>query len=237
MPKTEISEMIHNSAKHLSGLQSGILLLQTKLSDEILKLKIVDEKDRTVEQLIAGMLDNLKSLNVNVKGIMNTASELPVLNKADIETEILEFLKSWKKNKNYAFDFITKEFNMSTYEKKNWQCLIDKSMLGIIFKCIIENSECHAFVDDKKTDYKQEIVMDKEGNTIIIQFCNNGQRPNRTFTEEAFFTKGHSVGSTGKDGIGGYLIKKYMEKMNGMAAVDAYNDKYSFVVTLKFPII
>jgi signal transduction histidine kinase len=222
----EISEMVHNSAQYMSGLQSGLDIVASLLPEENKDIKVPGDENRTINGLLSELKKDVNRVHSSMKGILEVPSEPNLVNASPVG--ILYDYLAIKAKHNYKIDLVD-----NNIENK---CLVDIEKLKAVFDNIIDNSERHGFIDGDRRDYTQVIEVEKNDNILVIKFKNNGKRPDETFTADAYFTKGCKVGPTGNTGLGGYQVKKYIEQMGGMVSIDTTDKNYTFIVTLKLHI-
>ena len=219
----------HDAAQYLSKISSVKSLFEGRLSSGALTLTDEFKSGNTVK-------DYLEDIGKCVRHVTSFLEQMTFLTDVlpqkpvDISQLLQKLVDNTLTTKKY-------EVLLELSESMNGtKCLLDER-IHKAFDNILSNAERHAFTNKNRKDYKISIKAVKEGDIVILSFSNNGTPPDRTLTEEGFFTRGLHVGPTGHSGFGGSIIRETIEAQNGI--VHLYlneNSEYPFQLEIKLPV-
>ena len=101
---------------------------------------------------------------------------------------------------------------------------------------IIQNAEIHGFVESDRKDYKIDVFLsiDEQKDMYQIDFVNNGSPLPIGLTKEMYGTNGKKAGRTGGTGVGGHIVKSFVEHFGG--DYDLFMDNNEVVIRILLPI-
>lgn len=219
----------HDAAQYLSKISSAKSLFEVRLNSGALTLTDEFKSGNTVK-------DYLEDIGKCVRHVTSFLEQMTFLTDVlpqkpvDISQLLLKLVENTLTTKKYE---ILLELSESLNGTK---CLLDER-IHKAFDNILSNAERHAFTNKNRKDYKISIKAVKEGDIVILTFSNNGTPPDRTLTEEGFFTRGLHVGPTGHSGFGGSIIRETIEAQNGIVHLHLNNNsEYPFQLEIKLPV-
>lgn len=204
--KELVAQLSHDIKTPVSTIKATCELMELTQKDEktLKKIKIIQAKTETIDKLIGNMFSA-------------TMEELTMIKVEGKEESTEEVLKIIEELKFYG-----------SIEIKNQipECIVimDKLRLEQVIGNIINNSYKYA-----KT--KIEISFKREENGIVISIRDGGggvPQEELPYVMEKYYRGENAKGKDGS-GLGLYLSKVFMERMQG--AMDCYNDN-GFVVNL-----
>ena len=219
----------HDAAQYLSKISSVKSLFEGRLCNGALTLTDKFRSGNTVK-------DYLEDIGKCVSHVTSFLEQMTFLTDVlpqkptDISQLLQKLVDSTLTTKKY-------EVLLELSESMNGtKCLLDER-IHKVFDNILSNAERHAFTNKNRKDYKISIKAVKEGDIVILTFSNNGTPPDRTLTEEGFFTRGLHVGPTGHSGFGGSIIRETIEAQNGIVHLHLNeNSEFTFQLEIKLPV-
>ena len=207
--KELIASLVHDITTPVASVRSAIDILRLKIVDEN-DIRILDSANKKLEQidtLITDMfhstLEELQELKVNPDEIQSIEIR-ELIKQADYE----------KRTRPYTIP----------------DCIIIADCLRLqqVFDNIIKNSYKYA-----GTDIAINAFIEEEYLFIEIQDFGSGVLEKELPLITSKFYRGENTEKTDGYGLGLYLSKYFMEKMNGGLSFENRNDGFMVIVTLK----
>ena len=218
----------HDAAQYLSSINSAAQLIINKMKDNRLTVDDTIVPGYTVNDKLTNISKSTKRITEFLKQMVFLTDNVAKTPK-DIKILLEEFVNGCLKS-NFSVLLSTNE------NIEGVMCLLDER-INKVFTNILSNAERHAFTNKRKKDYQLLIDARKENDVIVITFMNNGTPPDRTLTEEGFFTRGMYVGETGHSGFGGSIIRDTIEAQGGIVHLRLNENKeYPFIIEIKLPV-
>jgi K+-sensing histidine kinase KdpD len=117
-----------------------------------------------------------------------------------------------------------------------WLVNADSRYFARVVNNIIANAEKHGFVDSERKDYKLDIRLGLNDDRTMYQidFANNGKSLPTGFDKRLYGIRGEKAGCTAGAGIGGHIVKSFVENYNG--DYDLFMDNNEVVIRILLPI-
>lgn len=216
--KVSIAGLSHDLRTPLTSI-NGYVQLLNETTDEAKKTQYLSTIEHSIKRLIE-MTDNfydLARIETNQKKIALSSIFLPNL----VEEVFLTFYEQFEEKK------IELHFSKQTIDR---QIIADKLMLMRVIQNIIQNIIRYA-------KSKAIISYEHEGNDLIFIVKNDIKQDSKVAIEKVFmrfYTEVTSRTNTETSGLGLYLSKRLVEKMNGK--MNAELDGNWFIVKIHLPI-
>lgn len=117
-----------------------------------------------------------------------------------------------------------------------WLVNVDSRYFARVVNNIITNAEKHGFVDSERKDYKLDIRLGLNDDRTMYQidFANNGTPLPIGLDKISYGIRGEKAGHTAGSGIGGHIVKSFVENYNG--DYDLFMDNNEVVIRILLPI-
>ena len=117
-----------------------------------------------------------------------------------------------------------------------WLVNVDSRYFARVVNNIITNAEKHGFVDSERKDYKLDIRLGLNDDRTMYQidFANNGKLLPMGFDKRLYGIRGEKAGPTAGSGIGGHIVKSFVENYDG--DYDLFVDNNEVVIRILLPI-
>ena len=207
--KELIASLVHDITTPVASVRSVMDILRLKANDEndIKMLDLANKKLEQIDTLLTDMfhstLEELKELKVNPDEIQSIEIR-GLLEQADYE----------KRTRPYSIP----------------DCIIiaDSLRLQQVFDNIMKNSYKYA-----GTDISVNTFIEEEYLFIEIQDFGSGVAEKELPLITSKFYRGENAGKTDGYGLGLYLAKYFMEKMNGGLSLENRTDGFMVIITLR----
>ena len=217
--KLSIAGLSHDLRTPLTSI-NGYVQLLNETTDETKRvnyLKIIEHSVKRLTEMTDHFYD-LARIETNQKEM--TLSSIPLSNL--VEEIFLSFYDQFEEKK------IELQFPEQIHDH---QIIADKFMLIRVIQNIVQNILRYA-------DSKAVISYRNEGNYLVISIKNDIKSDSKVAVEKVFmrfYTEVTSRTNTEASGLGLYLSKKLVEKMDGK--IDAELDGNWFILKIRLPIL
>ena len=137
---------------------------------------------------------------------------------------------------NYCLNYYSEVNNFCAEEQDSRLVNISRDDFNHVVENIIQNAEKHGFVELDRKDYKIDIFLsiDEQKDMFQIDFVNNGSLLPAGLTREMYGINGKKAGRTGGTGVGGHIVKSFVEHFDG--DYDLFMDNNKVVIRVLLPI-
>ena len=179
-------------------------LASIRLQGEVIhdKIKDIVGSNGDIEKLTNRLIQDTNRLETQMDKILQLSRLERGGNLNLVSVNLIDYLRRLEKDWGKSFDLT---FNF-TIEKEESYIDVDQFALDLIFKNLLENTQIHS------NDNKIKIILSDFNNTILLKYSDGGVFDGDQKKLGNIFYK-HS--STKGSGIGLYLIKNLLLKMQG----------------------
>lgn len=137
---------------------------------------------------------------------------------------------------NYVLNYYPDVNNFDIGEQDSYLVKISRDDFDRVVGNIIQNAEIHGFVESDRKDYKIDVFLsiDEQKDMYQIDFVNNGSPLPIGLTKEMYGINGKKAGRTGGTGVGGHIVKSFVEHFGG--DYDLFMDNNEVVIRILLPI-
>lgn len=137
---------------------------------------------------------------------------------------------------NYVLNYYPDVNNFDIGEQDSYLVKISRDDFDRVVGNIIQNTEKHGFVESDRKDYKIDVFLsiDEQKDMYQIDFVNNGSPLPIGLTKEMYGINGKKAGRTGGTGVGGHIVKSFVEHFGG--DYDLFMDNNEVVIRILLPI-
>ncbi len=208
----ELDKFIYRASHDLKGPIARLLGVSV--------LAKMDNKDETLREYI----DLIEKGAVDINKVLNKLNNIHFINKEIIQTDIIDFEKIINASKPNLSEYIDiSDLDIKLISDSKFYLRSDYNLMKIILENLLENA-----VIFRKTK-KAEITVNLKADTKFITICvsDNGLGIMKEQFDKIFemFYRG-SQKSKG-NGLGLYLVRKAVQKLQGRIEVESEEGKYS----------
>ena len=137
---------------------------------------------------------------------------------------------------NYVLNYYPDVNNFDLGEQDSHLVKISRDDFDRVVGNIIQNAEIHGFVESDRKDYKIDVFLsiDEQKDMYQIDFVNNGSPLPIGLTKEMYGINGKKAGRTGGTGVGGHIVKSFVEHFGG--DYDLFMDNNEVVIRILLPV-
>jgi len=221
-----VSHELRTPLTSIRGFSQTMLASWDKLDDESKKkfVKIIEEQSNRLIHLVENMLSVTKLQSTKNNLIFNEINVVPIIE------QIIAVVKAQYPNQKFEFD----------YRSNTQNIFVDKDRFQQIMTNLLENSAKYSTGENFT-----RIQVLSDCNSAVIKISNTGIGIEKDDYDK-IFTKFARIDNplTRKvqgSGLGLYITKNLVEKMNGKISVDSQpipgSDLHTITFTVEFPIL
>jgi signal transduction histidine kinase len=137
---------------------------------------------------------------------------------------------------NYVLNYYPDVNNFDIGEQDSNLVKISRDDFDRVVGNIMQNAEKHGFVETDRKDYKMDVFLsiDEQKDMFQIDFVNNGSPLPIGLTKAMYGINGKKAGRTGGTGVGGHIVKSFVEHFGG--DYDLFMDNNEVVIRILLPI-
>jgi ligand-binding sensor domain-containing protein/signal transduction histidine kinase len=215
----ELDKFIYRASHDLKGPIARLLGVSI--------LAKMDNKDETLKEYI----ELIEKGAVDINKVLNKLNNIHFINKENIQTEEIDFQKIINQCRPNLAAFIDPaDLKISIDSKSKFHLRSDAKLMSIILDNLLENAVI--FRKTKKAEI--DIILYEDPKSLIIKVTDNGLGILKEQHDKIFdmFYRG-SQKSKG-NGLGLYLVKKSVAKLQGQIEVASEEGKFT-TFTIAFP--
>ncbi len=214
----ELDKFIYRASHDLKGPIARLLGVSV--------LAKMDNKDETLKEYI----ELIEKGAVDINKVLNKLNYIHFINREHIQTEIIDFDKIVNASKSNLANYIDlADLNINIYQEDDFQLRSDYKLMSIILENLLEN----AVIFRKTKNANIDIHLEFSAKHMVIKVKDDGIGITKEYHDKVFemFYRG-SQKSKG-NGLGLYLVKKSVQKLQGTIKLESEEGKYTcFTVSL-----
>jgi two-component system sensor histidine kinase/response regulator len=186
----------------------------------ILKVAEIERKNKDTYEYFIMIEECVRKLEIFIKNIINYYKNVRLdrdLNKINFEKIIKETIEGY----HYYED--TSNINFKIDIDQNEDFLSDEFRIRVITNNILSNSI--KYQKEHSTEKTISIEVKKEGENTIMSFADNGIGIPKEYIDDIFKMFFRATSQSTGSGIGLYIVKEAVDKINGEISVDTTEGK------------
>ncbi|MBR5824174.1 MAG: N-6 DNA methylase [Paludibacteraceae bacterium] len=225
----EVRARRHDMSPHIGVLD----MIECKLRQYVGQ---IDMREDMSEKMIRA-LDYYRAALDELKKIVDVLSQENEFGNSEVIDLNVYFQGRLNNTSGYTIEYTCDSYVVEEELIEDpWLVNVDSRYFARVVNNIIVNAEKHGFVDSERKDYKLDIRLGLNDDRTMYQidFANNGKSLPAGFDKRLYGIRGEKAGRTAGSGIGGHIVKSFVENYNG--DYDLFMDNNEVVIRILLPI-
>lgn len=225
----EVRARRHDMSPHIGVLD----MIECKLRQYVGQIDMGEDMS---EKMIRA-LDYYRAALDELKKIVDVLSQENEFGKSEVIDLNVYFQGRSNNSSGYVIEYTCDSYVVEEeLIEEPWLVNADSRYFARVVNNIIANAEKHGFVDSERKDYKLDIRLGLNDDRTMYQidFANNGKSLPTGFDKRLYGIRGEKAGCTAGAGIGGHIVKSFVENYNG--DYDLFMDNNEVVIRILLPI-
>ena len=225
----EVRARRHDMSPHIGVLD----MIEFKLRQYVSQIDMGED----MSGKIIRALDYYRVALDELKKIVDVLSEENEFGKSEVIDLNAYFQDRLNNTSGYAIGYTCDSYVVEEELIEDpWLVNVDSRYFARVVNNIITNAEKHGFVDSERKDYKLDIRLGLNDDRTMYQidFANNGKLLPMGFDKRLYGIRGEKAGPTAGSGIGGHIVKSFVENYDG--DYDLFMDNNEVVIRILLPI-
>ena len=225
----EVRARRHDMSPHIGVLD----MIECKLRQYVGQIDMGEDMSKKMIRA----LDYYRTALDELKKIVDVLSQENEFGKSEVIDLNVYFQGRLNNTSGYAIEYTCDSYVVEEeLIETPWLVNVDSRYFARVVNNIIVNAEKHGFVDSERKDYKLDIRLGLNDDRTMYQidFANNGKSLPAGFDKRLYGIRGEKAGRTAGSGIGGHIVKSFVENYNGN--YDLFMDNNEVVIRILLPI-